>query len=107
MRKIQVLFDYLLVGDKITIKEERLMGFPYTPKQVEKLVNEAILELYQLEHQARIGRAVMKAFEQGYSVMRDDGDFEETFDNDMAYFYDLKTIANNEQDLLEWAEGVK
>ena len=59
-------------------------------------------ELEQQESDAELGQAVREAFEEGHSVMRDDGGFEE-IDNDIVYEYDLKTIANNGQDLLEWA----
>ena len=51
--KFKLLLDYMVVDDKVTRKEEQLMGFPCTPKQFERLVHEARLELDQLEAKAQ------------------------------------------------------
>ena len=71
------------------------------------MIEDIIKFIKSQESDAELGRAVRKAFEEGYSVMRDDGDFEETFDNDIVYEYDLKTIAINEKNLLKWAKEVE
>ena len=65
-------------------------------------------QLSEIERLAEIGRATEKAFAGGYSLMKDDGDFEEDENNnDVVYVYDLKTIAKNTNQLVDWAKEGK
>lgn len=62
-------------------------------------------ELIELRRLAEIGRATKMAFENGYSLMKDEGDFVDEDDSIETYYeFDYKTIANNASELLDWAK---
>lgn len=58
VNKLRQFLEYLFVDDKVTMKQEKLMNFPTTPKQVEKLKQEAFNYLCELERLAKIGEKV-------------------------------------------------
>lgn len=74
--------------------------FAYQHRSIDRTI-ELIKEFDGQSEQARLDRAVQKAFEEGYCVEKDNGDWSEDGEE---YELNLETIASNETQLLEWAE---
>ena len=77
-------------------------------KDVENGVKTMLIKIKQLEHEARIGRAVMKAFEEGHKVIKTayvDSSYDEYGEEE--FYVSFEGYINTKEGLLEWAEGVE
>ncbi len=106
--KTRLLFDYLIFEEKVTKYVERLMGFPTTPKQVERLVCEAIEEITDIEGKMDKWYEKETPFKPIRKKHRYISEYSYTFDAYCKCGYkinDLFRYCPNCSQKLDWAEG--